>query len=229
MRIARRHLLAGWHERTPLSGRPIVFVLDQIDDVLRNADKRDQALARIGPLMAATAERLPGVQGFACKWVLCYRHEFHGEVRSWLEDVLAQARALNRPGLESLPFDLSDTQKSHDWVLPVMGKPRPGERGIEGSTLAFLRAIMQPLEQTENGRPAYPFVVPSDAAERLATVFAQARQAQPDAPLVPELQVVLGHLLQQARDRRLDRGPRWLQSSSRCPLTNSWSSRFGRR
>ena len=81
-----------------LSGKPIVFVLDQIDDVLRNAERRDQALARIGPLMAATAERLPGVQGFACKWVLCYRHEFHGEVRAWLEDVLAQARALSRRG-----------------------------------------------------------------------------------------------------------------------------------
>ena len=183
-----------------LSGKPIVFVVDQIDDVLRNPEKRAQALAQIGPLMAATAQRLPGLQGFACKWVLCYRHEFHGEVRAWLEDVLAQARALNRKGIELLRFDLSDTQRSHDWVLPVMGKPRPGECGIEQSKLAFLRAIVQPLELEENGRRRYPYVMPSDDAERLAIVFAQARQNQPDAPLVPELQVVLAHLLQHARD-----------------------------
>jgi integrase len=191
-RVAQAHVL---------SGKPIVFVLDQIDDVLRNAERRDQALARIGPLMAATAERLPGVQAFPCKWVLCYRHEFHGEVRAWLEDVLAQARTLDRKGLESLPFDLSDTQKSHDWVLPVMGKPRPGERALDASKFAFLRAIVQPLEQAENGRPCYRYRMPSDGADRLATVFAQARQKQPDAPLVPELQVLLGHLLQQARER----------------------------
>ena len=67
---------------------------------------------------------------------------------------------MGRKGLESLPFNLSDTQKSHDWVLPVMGKPRAGDREIEGSRRAFLRAIVQPLEQTENSRPRYPFVVP---------------------------------------------------------------------
>ena len=107
-----------------------------------------------------------------------------------------------------------------------MGKPRPGDRGIEGSRRAFLRAILQPLEQAENSRPRYPFVVPSDDAERLATVFAQARQEQPDAPLVPELQVVLGHLLQQARDSASTTN----QGGSivvQVPADDSWSSRFG--
>jgi len=195
---------ARWVARAhALSGKPLVFVLDQVDDVMRNASARDRALARIGPLLAATAQRLPGVQGFACTWVLCYRHEFHGEVRAWLGDVLVQARALEARGLESLPFDLSATQKSHDWVLPVMGKPRPGDGGIDRSRHAFLRAILQPLEQidTATGQRRYPYVIPPDGAERLATAFALARDAQPDAPLVPELQVVLGHLLQQARHR----------------------------
>jgi hypothetical protein len=53
----------------------------------------------------------------------------------------------------------------------------------------------------ETGERSYPYVMPPDGAARLAEAFARARYAQPDAPLVPELQVVLSHLLQQARDR----------------------------
>jgi hypothetical protein len=179
-----------------LSGKPAVLVLDQIDDVLRNAESRNQGLARIGPLLAATAQRLPGIQGFACKWILCYRHEFHGEVRAWLGDVLAQARMSRSDGLASLPHDLSDIQKSHDWALPVMGKPPPGDQGGKQSKRAFLAAIVQPLGLMEGGRPRYPYAFSVDGAERLAMKFADARQAQPDAPLVPELQVLLNHLLQ---------------------------------
>ena len=135
--------------------------------------------------------------------MLCYRQEFHGEIRAWLEDVLATARALNVNGLESLPFNLSDAQKSHDWVVPVFGKPRPGDGGTERSKDGFLRAILQPLELVarETGARHYPYVMPADGAARLAEAFARARQTQPHAPLVPDLQVVLSHLLQQARDR----------------------------
>src|SRR6185295_4659778 len=39
------------------------------------------------------------------------------------------------------------------------------------------------------------------AAERLAGAFADARVAQPWAPLAPELQVVLEHLIEDARAR----------------------------
>jgi hypothetical protein len=58
---------------------------------------------------------------------------------------------------------------------------------------AFLRAILQPLEQVDEtaGQRCYPYVISPDAAQRLAHAFARARHAQPDAPLVPELQVVL--------------------------------------
>lgn len=182
-----------------LSRKRVVFVLDQIDDVLRWRGRRDDALARLGILMAATAQRLPGVQGFACKWVLCYRHEFHGEVRAWLEDVLVQARTMDRTGLKALPYDLSDTQRSHDWALPVMGKPAPDALGMWASVQAFRRAIEQPLQLMEAGGPRYPYVFAPGAAERLATAFAGARHRQPDAPLVPELQVVLAHLLARAR------------------------------
>jgi hypothetical protein len=192
---------AGWIAHAyALSGKPVVLVLDQIDDALRKETERDDALARIGPLLAATGNRLPGVQGFACKWVLCYRHEFHGEVRAWLEDVLSQARRQGLPGLASLPYDLSDIQRSHDWSLPVMGKPPPGEKWEEQSKQAFLQAIEQPLLLMDKGRPHYGYLMRREAAERLAEIFAQARKTQSDAPLVPELQVTLNHLLQQANE-----------------------------
>lgn len=195
-----------------LSGKPIVLVLDQIDDVLRSTS-RDRALAALGPLLAATAQRLPGIQGFGCKWILCYRHEFHGEVRGWLEDVLAQARALGRPGLQALPHDLSGPQKAHDWVLPVLGAPAPGDQGTERSTRAFLDAIVRPLTLTQpDGSTRYPYAIASADAERLAATFAQARQRQPDASLVPELQVVLNYLLQRTIDRAP--GPRTIEVPS---------------
>jgi len=181
-----------------LSGKPVVMVLDQLDDVLRNDHTREAALARIGPLLAATAQRLPGIQGFACKWILSYRHEVHGTMREWMEDVLQQARSQKRPGLNALPHDLSDIQKSHDWVLPVMGKPAPGDTTGETSKHAFLTAILRPLELTDAGRRSYPYEIPADHAVRLASVFADARQKQPEAPLVPELQVVLNHLIDRA-------------------------------
>lgn len=193
---------AGWIARAyALSGKPLLLVLDQVDDVLRNPSLRDEVLSRIGPLMAATAQRLPGMQGFACKWILSYRHEFHGEVRAWLEDILDEARKLARGGIEYLPHDLSDKQKSHDWALPVLGKPAPGDQAQEQSKRAFLDTITCPLNlQDKDGRPHYPYVFQPQGAERLAAMFALARQNQPDAPLVPELQVVLNHLLQRAND-----------------------------
>jgi WD40 repeat protein len=183
-----------------LSGKTVVLILDQMDDILRSSENKDEVLARIGPLLAATAQRLPGVQRFACKWILSYRHEFHGEIRVWLQDVLIQARKTNRIGLDSLPHDLSDIQKSHDWPVPVMGKPAPGDVAGAQSVQAFLEAVQKPLALKDDaGRQRYPYVM--DGAERLAARFARTRQEQPDAPLVPELQVILNHLIQSASSK----------------------------
>ena len=182
-------------------GKPVVFVLDQIDDVLRSPQKRQQALATIGTLLAATAQRLPGEQGFACKWVLCYRHEFHGEMRAWLKDVLAEAHALARSGLSLLPSDFTDPQKSSDWAVPVVGRVSSDGPDAYRSRDAFRRAIERPLEAGESDRLRYPYVLSGDGAERLAGVFAEFRRDQPEMPLVPELQVVLNHLLRSARER----------------------------
>ena len=193
-------------EAHALTDKPVVFVLDQIDDVLRNPEKRKQAFAAIGPLLAATAQRLPAGQGFACKWIVCYRHEFHGEVRAWLEDVLTEARAAGRKGLGLLPSDLSEASKSHDWAVPMFGRTSSEDRAGQTSRQAFSRAVMRPLEIKEDGQPRYPYVMPPVCAERIAAVFAQFRKDRPDAPLVPELQVVLNDLLRRARERAAPSG-----------------------
>jgi formylglycine-generating enzyme required for sulfatase activity len=182
-----------------LSGKPPVIILDQADDFLRQPDRRDDALARLGPLMAATARRLPGQRGFPCRWVLCYRHEFHGEVAEWLQDVLLHARRLGRAGLDALLYELTDPDRLHSWAVPVMGTAAPGQNAFDAARKAFLDAIQRPLTlQRPEGGPQYTLRFEDQGAERLAEAFARARVQEPNAPLAPELQVVLGHLLDHA-------------------------------
>src|SRR5262245_16283871 len=65
---------------------------------------------------------------------------------------------------------------------------------------AFLAAIEKPLAAPgARNRPPYRVQFPDGGAERLATAFARARAAAPNSPLVPELQVVLNHCLENAR------------------------------
>ena len=123
-------------------------------------------------------------------------------------DVLVEARRIGRRGIPPRASDLTDSQKSHDWVLPVMGKPEPGDEAGESSKRAFRQAIQKPLDRPDGGR-RYPYVIPADGAERLASVFAKARLAQPDLPLVPELRVVLSHLLESATRRDAGHGARY--------------------
>lgn len=181
--------------------KPPIILLDQLDDALRRRDGGEDALARLGPLMAATARRLDHSRGYACRWVLCYRHEFHGTVAKWLEDVLHQARANGRKGLELVPYDLSGHDRVHGWVLPVMGTPQPGAvDGQEVAVTAFLQAIQKPLEQSRSeGARKESVRFEAEGARRLAEAFARARARDREQPLVPELQVVLSHLQSQAR------------------------------
>jgi WD40 repeat protein len=179
------------------SGKKVVLVLDQLDDVLRKQQGKKESLARIGLLLAATAQRLPGGQGYAAKWVLSYRHEFHGEVRGWLSDVLAEARQVYGDGFDFdlLPYELDKPDKSHEWQVPLMGQLAPGDTSQAIPKRAFREAITKPLDIQNGGQPLFGVSIAGDGADRLAAAFAGERLKQRDAPLVPELQVVLSHLL----------------------------------
>ena len=147
--------------------------------------------------MAASVQRLPGLDGPPCRWLLAYRQEFHGEVFMWLGDVLRDAHAEGL-AIAALPHDLSGPVRFHGWPLPLFGAPAPGsgDRSSE-ATNAFLAAIEKPLElTTSDGEKRYPWRFAEGSAARLARAFGEARTARRNAPLTPELQVVLAHLLE---------------------------------
>lgn len=183
-----------------LSGHTPILILDQLDDLMRHHESRDAALARLGPLLAATARRAPAGRGFCCRWVLSYRHEFHGEVMEWMRDVLTQARReAPSPVLDELPHDLSEGDRLQSWPVPLLGAGQPGDDGYELSKRDFLSAIQRPLWlKYADGRARYRIKFEDEGEERLAAAFARARVRQPGAPLAPELQVVLQHLIQAA-------------------------------
>ncbi len=177
--------------------RPAILVLDQFEQVLRAGR---EARAAVGVLLAATAQRRPGVAGPVCRWLLGYRRELHGELLRWLGDPLREARALGCPGVEDLPHALASLDRFHAWPLPPLGTAPAHTSDAAGfASRTFLAAILAPLApREERGRPRYPWRFEGDGAERLARAFGQARVEQPAAPLTPELQVVLAHLVEAA-------------------------------
>ncbi len=210
---------AGWADFVAIlrrlradSAPPPVLVLDQFEDCFLK-DESGTARARLGPLIAATFAGRGTAHGPLCRFVLGYRHEFHGRVQEWLHDVLAQARHSGLAGLDSLPHELDGQDRFRVFIVPPLGKARPGEDAAEVARRAFSDAITRPLRLQVEGRPAFPYTLADDGAERLAAAFAAARVGveQPaasggegerkvpsDAPLVPELQVVLARLLDEA-------------------------------
>ena len=173
-------------------GMPPLLVIDQFEDLLKDGGER--TLAELGPLMAASAQRLPGIDGPACRWLLAYRQEYNGRVMEWLEDVLRQARAAMVPGLDSLPHDLLGSRRFADWPLLPLGTPTAGAGDpLDAASQVFLQAITKPLS-----RHSFPWAFAPGHAERLARAFGRARLRALDDPLAPELQVVLAHLLEQA-------------------------------
>ncbi len=184
-------------------GRPAILVLDQFEDVLRG-DR--QIRAAVGALLAATAQRRPGIEGPVCRWLLAYRREFHGPVVHWLADPLREARALGIAGVEELPHDLASLDRFHAWPLPPLGSaPAGASDPAAGASESFLAAITAPLALVDDGAAArvppvlrYPWRFAGDGAGRLARAFGEARVRQPSAPLAPELQVVLARLVEAA-------------------------------
>ncbi len=191
-----------------LAGTAPILVLDQFEDVLR----KGAAAARValGALMAASVERRPGLQAPPCRWLIAYRREFHGRLSLWLGDVLADARAAGLAGIEALPHDLSGVERFHGMTLAPLATPAPASPDpLAEATQIFQAAIEKPLALAELSPPGsgslgeglgvrVPWQFPPGHAERLARAFAETRLARPEAPLAPELQVVLAHLLADA-------------------------------
>ncbi len=179
-----------------LAGEAPLLILDQFESVLR-ADVV-VARTRLGRLLAATAERRPGIETPLCRWLLVYRSEAHGETLVWLQDVLLDARKQSalRQGVEELPRDLSGPERFQSLTLSPFATPPATDDPLAAVTRIFQAAIEQPLDIREpNGEPHYSWRFAPGDAERLASTFAEARLARLEAPLVPELQVVLAHCL----------------------------------
>ncbi|MEM6796498.1 MAG: SUMF1/EgtB/PvdO family nonheme iron enzyme, partial [Acidobacteriota bacterium] len=184
------------------AGRPPVLVLDQVEQVLRG---ERQGRARLGVLLAATVQRRPGSDEAPCRWLLAYRRESHGEMVRWLGDALREARALGSSAAAlRMPHDLANSERFHAWPLAALGASRvegPGlDLDLEDAAARDFRAVLEkPLSlQDGEGRQRYPWRFESDGAERLASAFAAAREVDRVTPLVPELQVVLAHLMSAA-------------------------------
>lgn len=186
------------------AGQPPLLVLDQFEDLLRfeEADLARRAggaprhaLRVVGALLAASVQRLPGLAEPPCRWLLVYRQEFHGEVCRWLGNI--------HTGGATLPHDLLGSDRFQTWTLSPLGTPPAStpDRLKEASTI-FRAAMEKPLRLCPPGGNAgkqhYAWRFAGDGAERLANAFAEAREAQRKAPLAPELQVVLAHLLEKA-------------------------------
>ena len=136
-----------------------------------------------------------------CRWLLAYRCEFHGELLSWLEDVLEDARAAAVAAVAGLPYDLSGPDRFQSLALAPLATRTAAADTLAEVTRTFQAAIEKPLtSRTADGRSRYGLRFAPKHAERLARAFAEARLARPAAPLGPELQVVLAHLLARATD-----------------------------
>lgn len=181
-----------------ISDAPPILVIDQFEDLLRRRSER-RARAVLGSLLAASVQRLPGLDEAPCRWLLAYRQELHGEVFEWLSDVLRDARSEGM-NVAGMPYDLSRPERFQGWPLPPLGTPPAGSKARRAAaSRAFQAAIERPLRLrrsgSEDGGLVYPWRFAKGGAERLALAFADARLARPSAPLAPELQVVLAHLL----------------------------------
>ncbi len=172
------------------AGATPVLILDQFEDLFQPGKEAERA--RAGLLLAATAIVSPRLNDTPCRWLLSYREEYHGRVNEWLRDVLAEAAALEIPDLDRLPRDLSDRDRFHCLALKPLGMSTDPAQ----AKAAFLEAITAPLELTEGTQPRYGYALESAAAERLAEAFARERRERPEAPLAPQLQVVLQRLIE---------------------------------
>lgn len=180
------------------AGHKPLIVLDQAEDVLRPSC--GEARARLGVLLAATVRRRPGSSEPACRWLLAYRQDAHGDIRAWLHDVLSDARKNPDAAFPELPSSLDQPDRFQHFALRPLATSGGGIDRGEAACQTFREAIERPLTlKGPDGAPRYPYRFNAGGAERLARAFAKSRLARPEDPLTPELQVVLSHLLSGAR------------------------------
>ncbi len=185
-------------ERLAKGASPIL-ILDQVEDLFKLAGA-SRLRAVLGVLLAATCKRRSGRRTPPCRWLLAYREEYHGALTAWLRDVCAGAEQEGiGEGLAALPRDLSKPDRLQVVPLGPLATPiRSATDPLADTAGVFLNAIRAPLALDVDGEPRYPWRFAEGADERLAHALAEARLAQPDAPLAPKLQVVLAYLLEQA-------------------------------
>lgn len=179
---------------------PAVLIVDQLEELLRRGASVE--LARLGLLLARTVEPLPDLSEPAVRWLLSYREDAHGDVVAWLADVLAPCRdpalGVDVPEHErdGLPWELSGEERFQALALPPLGTAPASHDPAAEAEAVFLEVLEKPLQLLDaTGSARYPIRFATGHARRLARAFAEARIRRPDDPLVPELQVVLAHLL----------------------------------
>ncbi len=218
--------------RSLATGNEPVLVLDQFENLWRPTEpgeeraRQERARARVGLLLAASLRDYAGTPPPPCRWVLSYRLDKHGEVDSWLRDVLREARSLAPAAASRLHEHLRG--RGEPMRLRLFGEPRAARGSPEAlaeSTGAFLEAIVRPLERWPADRGNKPLVFEEGGAERLAAGLARLRIADDEAALVPELQVVLARLSAAADPDTGD--PRVLKvlRRVRCRLRDGLSAR----
>ncbi len=193
------HEVAQWLSKLcRVADETPLIIIDQFEELFLRENAR-RARALVGALLAATCQRQPGSATSSCQWVLCFRQEYHGEVMTWLADVLADGRAEEFDNIDSLPHDFAGPERFQSMSLSPLGTSLPGVDPIEGASNLFQEAIEAPLRvRDENGELLYKWRFADGDSGRLARAFARARIDRPVAPLVPELQVVLAYLLASA-------------------------------
>ncbi len=184
-----------------LADEPPLLVLDQFEVVLR--EPSGAARARLGLLIAATVQRRPGIETPLCRWLLVYRQDAFGELLAWLGDVLAETGQTGQADiLPFLPHDLSGPDRFLASRLHPIATPSPGTDGFDQAAAVFRAIIEKPLRipsgDVEESAAHYGSRFAGGHADRLARAFTEARIARPEASLMPELQVVLAHLVARA-------------------------------
>ncbi|MCB9797886.1 MAG: SUMF1/EgtB/PvdO family nonheme iron enzyme [Alphaproteobacteria bacterium] len=162
-------------------GAPPVIILDQVERVLgegRGEDRR--ALASLMTALGAPPSP-DGQLVFGC------RQEALGDLLLWLEE-------------EASPSETLDPSRTALLALPLLGGGGHALDPFMDARSAFQDVIFRPLRAQGPEGSAWPAVLRDVDGEALAAAFARARRRDPGAPLLPELQIVLGELLEGPRD-----------------------------